>query len=140
MSESKKIKLVQGKIFISGDDGYPVNSAHTTDGVFHGYIIADEKGELTGFVRDQWGSSRLSNIVFETFKLSFDKKYSTDEDLIHYSLTRRDGNEWVGIYESQTHGYGIAWLAIQEVDSQLFLAFPTYEIVSELKILGHKFD
>ena len=140
MSNDKKIKLVQGKIFVFGEDIYPINSADINDGYFHGYIIADEKGELTGFVSDKWGSARLSKIIFDGFKLSFDKKYLRNDDLIHYSLIRRDGNEWVGRYKSGNHGYGIVWLSLQEADIHLFFARSVYDNVIELEKLGHNFD
>ena len=144
-----KVMLVQGLIFqkyrdigiiersLLSVDTLRLNSELIFQGMFSGIIANVEKGEMSGIVNDAWGQSELFNIVFNDSNLSFCKKYFRRDDIIDYKLKKliNADNVWVGDYDGKDTGKGIAWLTIQEVESDMWDYDYVESLINQLKFI-----
>ncbi len=121
------MKLIQGVFFQSGqglglgfDDRGEIG-VYVHEGLmqamFAGFLVEDPSRGWSGVMQDHFGTSSLASV--DDFGsppgFCFDKKYEGREDLIHYRLTVKVGNEWFGTYEGPRCGKGVCRLVITDV-------------------------
>ena len=84
-----------------------------------------QEGSWTGEMWDKYGKSVLTNVKFfpsyiEPRIFSFDKRYLDRDYAIKYRFTRRNGNVWVGTYESRPTGKCVSRCVLTEVTGDDF--------------------
>jgi|GEM_PF-1695683 len=128
-----KALLIQG-LFFQWQDG--VGIAYSHEGAipviqqamvrshFAGAIWEDpESGKLEGNLTDHYGDSTLFDIEISETELSFVKRYvqrpQSDFHAIHYKFEKH-GTDWVGGYNGEATGDGMARCIITEVTEDFF--------------------
>ena len=92
---------------------------------FSGIIYDDPDSampKLIGLMQDQYGNSKLSGIGYdpENTDLIFVKKYEDRDDSIEYTFSKRDRRGvWIGKYEGELTGSGVAWCVTNDIEDYL---------------------
>lgn len=87
--------------------------------MFSGAMWFDSNSRLVGRLDDRFGRSNLSEIEYADSKFKFVKKYERRGDYIEYTF-RNLGRDWVGEYQGDFAGKGLARCLVTEVSMNFF--------------------
>ena len=109
--------------------------------MFSGAIWRDPKlKKLVGRMNDAFGISDLINVEIGEAGISYDKLYQKRRDYIAYEFKQRDGVSWVGAWEGEDVGKGIARLIITEVPDEFFAAESIHKALAPQPVPAHHDD
>ncbi len=102
-----------------------IQTSMFTDHFFGRWMFKNGGFHETGEMWDKYGKSVLTNVKFfpsyiEPRIFSFDKRYLDRDYAIKYRFTRRNGNVWVGTYESRPTGKCVSRCVLTEVTGDDF--------------------
>lgn len=83
-------------------------------------VFWEDGGRFEGFIQDAFGVADIFKVVADDTGVSFRKRYKGRNDVIDYVFLKRDGASWVGEYNGQMTGCGIARCIVTEVPESFF--------------------
>lgn len=87
--------------------------------MFSGLFGLDESGEWSGTILDTFGTSTMSDISLVEDRLTFNKRYDDDGNIIHYEFRLTYDGLWVGSYSSDNVGTGAATCILTPVPKRM---------------------
>lgn len=123
----KKLYFLQGIIFanglIAGSSGEqsigiaPKIKRAVRTGVFQAITGLEEDPEnLSGYMNDYWGNSKVTNFKISDEELSFTKNYEDNSTVMNYLYNKKDGEVWLGEYTSTDCGNGTSKCIVVPID------------------------
>ena len=105
--------------------------------MYHGIIYQEDPPasllrQLVGTMGDHYGSSRLTNVVYNPdHSLVFTKQYDHRRDTINYEFKRNENGLWLGTYTGTAVGNGISACVLTEVNPLMFDPSKVAEMVMQ---------
>lgn len=61
----------------------------------HGIVVENEPDIFSGYMKDVWGKSEITNFKLNDTELNFSKRYPDSLEIL-FSFKKKDGNMWIG--------------------------------------------